>query len=263
MLSPAQQAGKDPAIDLRFGDWHDSAPRQIRGSLVERDILTRGDRMNPPRKGAVLDHINSFTYGTLAPGASITPTRLDKQQEIYYFLSGSGKMTAAGETADLYRGITILMPAGLEFRMTNNGKEPLTMYIINEPIPAGFTPNAKMLVRDENTLRISGDDPGRHGGGTTGHWAHVVKTLFTKKDGLGTLGNILTVALDPLTLGEPHVHHPNSRETWTAIEGTSLAFVSNELRWMPPGMGYMIRPDDNMTHSNINVGDKQVKFLFF
>lgn len=263
LLGPARQVSKDPRVDLRFGDWRESAPRKTHGSLVERDILSRGDPVDPPRKGAILDRVNSFSYATLAPGASITPTRLEKQQELFYILSGRGKMTAGGETAELYRGIAILMPAGLEFGMTNTGSEPLGMYVINEPIPAGFTPNAKMLVRDENSLRIVGDDPGRVGGSTTGHWAHIVKTLFSKKDGLGTLGNVLTVTLDPLTMGEPHVHHPNSRETWTAIEGTSFAFVDTELRLMPPGVAYMIRPDDQMTHSNINVGSTQVKFLFF
>jgi len=35
------------------------------------------------------------------------------------------------------------------------------------------------------------------------------------------------------------------------------------LRVQPPGMGYMIRPDNTMTHSNINSGDTPVKFLWF
>jgi len=55
---------------------------------MERDILTRGDGLHPTRAGAVLRFINSYTYATLAPNASTTPTRLDGQQEIYYVGSG-------------------------------------------------------------------------------------------------------------------------------------------------------------------------------
>ena len=36
-------------IDLYFGDWHTTSPRMTQGTLEERDILTRGDAMNPKR----------------------------------------------------------------------------------------------------------------------------------------------------------------------------------------------------------------------
>ena len=52
-------------------------------------------------------------------------------------------------------------------------------------------------------------------------------------------------------------------EIWTAIDGNSLAFIGSELRVQRPGMAYMIRPDQSMTHSNINSGDTPVKFLWF
>ncbi len=245
-------------VDMFFGDWHDSNPHPSHGGLVERDILTRGDAMDPPHKGAVLQDVNSYSYATLEPHASTTATRLDGQQEIFYILSGSGKMTAGGETADLYPNIAVLMPAGLEFGMKNSGDEPLTMYLINESIPAGFTPKTKMVVRDENSIPISMTDFTRNG-----HWAHIVKIVFERSDGLGVLGRLLTVALDPMTIGEPHAHHFNQLEVWTAIRGKSIAFVSTQVRWMNPGMAFQIRPDTVMTHSNINVGKEQVKFLWF
>jgi hypothetical protein len=39
-LAAAQITGDQ--ISYYFGDWHNATPRTIRGSLVERDILTRG-----------------------------------------------------------------------------------------------------------------------------------------------------------------------------------------------------------------------------
>jgi mannose-6-phosphate isomerase-like protein (cupin superfamily) len=257
VLSPftlAQATGD--RIDLYFSDWHSSTPRTTMGSLQERDIFTRGDPQNPPKKGAVLRFINSYNYATLAPHASTKATRLEGQQEIYFVASGQGSATAAGQTADLYRNIAVLMPANLEFTLKNTGDEPLTMYVINEPTPPGFRPNSTMLIRDENKLPITSSD---------GLWAHIVKTVFTTQDGLGTLQTVLTVTLDPLTIGKPHiVDHDDIEEVWTALSGTSLAFVSNQLRRQTPGMAFYHIPDNKTPHTNINQNeDAQVKFLYF
>jgi len=244
------------AIDLYFGDWHNAKPRTVRGALVERDILTKGDPQHPTQKGAVLRYINSYTYATLAPKAAASATKLDGQQEIYFVESGRGSMTAGGQTADLFRNIAVLMPANLEFSIKNTGDEPLTMYVINEPAPAGFRPNSAMLVRDENKLPITSSD---------GHWAHIVKTVFVTADGLGTLEAVLTVSLDPLTVGKPHVvDHDDIEEVWTALYGTSLAFVGNQLRRQTPGMAFYHIPDNKTPHTNINPSeDAQDKFLYF
>jgi len=257
LLSPlalAQATGD--RIDFYFADWHNSAPRTTHGSLSERDIFTRGDPQNPTQKGAVLRYLNSYLSATLAAHASTKATRLDGQQEIYFVESGHGTATAAGQTVDLYRNIAVLMPANLEFTVKNTGDQPLTMYVINEPTPPGFRPNAAMLVKDENKLPITSSD---------GLWAHIVKTLFVTADGLGTLQSVLTVTLDPLTLGKPHlVDHDDIEEVWTALDGTSLAFVSNQLRRQTPGMSFYHIPDNKTPHTNINQNeDSAVKFLYF
>jgi mannose-6-phosphate isomerase-like protein (cupin superfamily) len=253
-LALAQATGD--RIDLYFADWHSSTPRRTQGSLEERDIFTRGDPHHPTQKGGVLQYLNSYTYAVLAPQASTRATRLDGQQEIYFVQSGRGTVTAGGQTSDLYRNIAILVPSNLEFTMKNTGQEPLAMYVINEPTPPNFRPNASVLVRDENQLPISSSD---------GHWAHIVKTLFVTADGLGTLQSVLTVTLDPLTVGQPHVvDHDDIEEVWTALDGTSLAFVSNQLRRQPPGMSFYHIPDNKTPHSNINQNeDSQVRFLYF
>jgi len=215
--------------------------------------------MNPTQKGAVLRYINSYTYSTLAPHASTKATRLDGQQEIYFVESGRGIVTAAGETADLYRNIAVLMPANLEFAIKSTGDQPLAMYVINEPTPPGFRPNATMLVRDENKLAISS---------SSGLWTNIVKPLFVASDGLGTLQSVLTVTFDPLTIGKPHpVPGEDSNEieeVWTALDGTSLAFVGNQLRRQTPGMAFYHIPDNKTPHTNINQNeDTQVRFLYF
>jgi mannose-6-phosphate isomerase-like protein (cupin superfamily) len=245
--------------DLYFGDWHTSSPRMAHGALETRDILTRGDAMNPAKKGAVLRFINSYAYATLAPHASTKAERLDGQQEIYFVQSGEGTAHAGSQSVDLHRNVAVLIPAGLSFNLENTGDQPLTMYVINEPTPPSFRPNSSMLSRDENQLPISS---------STGMWTHIVKTLFVSSDGLGTLQAVLTVTLDPLTLGKPHPMPGEDtdqiEEVWTAIEGTSLALVGNQLRRQTPGMAYLHIPDNKTPHTNINSSeDSQDRFLYF
>ena len=246
--------GQDADIDMFLNNWIDSMPSHTHGSLVERAIFTEGDPMKPPRRGAVLQYVNRFVHASLEAGASTQPTTLEKEQEVLFILSGEGTVSWKEESVKLYSGIALLIPTGLEFTLTSTGDEALTMYLINEPIPDGFRPNEDILVRDENTTPIAS---------TTGHWSHIVKYLFETEDGLGTMERILTVAHDPMTIGHPHGHDEGVEEAWTAIKGTSIAFLGKQIRWQPPGTGYMIPPDGETPHCNINTSEEQIKLFYF
>ncbi|MEO6911174.1 MAG: cupin domain-containing protein [Edaphobacter sp.] len=252
-------------IDMFLSDWQGSMPRSQHGSLVLRDILIKGDNFAPAQRGAVLNYANFLALGRLAAGASTTPSRLKKQQEVFYILSGEGEITAAGDTAKLHRNIAVFMPAGVEFVMKATGDQTLTMYVINEPTPGEFHPKTKMVVRDQNAARQrtpAGGDP-YIVGGASGHWAHIVKELFSPADGLATIQSVITVTINPHTLGEPHPHKPGQEEVWAAIDGDSLVLLGTQLRVQHPGMAYMLRPDGTTIHSNINSGDQPVTLLYF
>ena len=256
---------QDRRVDMFMGDWRDSMPRHAYGSLVLRDILTRGDNYAPPEPGAILQAINYLAYGRLQPGNSTVPTRLDHEQNVFYIAGGSGQITAGGKTAALRRDTAVFIPANLEFVMQNTGDADLTMYVVSEPTPGNFVPAKAMLVTDERQVSVRTPMVASPFTlpGASGHWAHVVRDLFSRTDGLATIGDLITVEINPMTMGEPHPHNPGQEEIWTAIDGDSLAFLGTELRVQHPGMAYMIRPDQVMTHSNINDHDKPVKFLWF
>ena len=261
----AERDVQDRRIDMFIGDWRDSMPRHVFGSLVLRDILTRGDNYAPPEPGAILQAANYLAYGRLQPRDSTVPFTLEHEQIVYYVVGGTGEITAGGKTAALHRDVAVFVPANLEFVMKNTGDDDLTLYVISEPTPEHFVPRKDMLVTDERQV------PARTPmvaspytlPGASGHWAHIVRDLFSRTDGLATVGDVITVTLAPMTMGEPHPHNPGQEEIWAAIDGSSLAFLGTELRVQRPGMAYMIRPDHSMTHSNINSGDTPVKFLWF
>jgi mannose-6-phosphate isomerase-like protein (cupin superfamily) len=252
-------------IDMFFGDWRQSMPRHAYGSLVLRDILTRGDNYAPPQPGAILQAVNYLSYGRLAAHNATIPTRLEREQNVFYVVGGSGEISAGGKTAALHKDVAVFVPEDLKFTMTNTGDADLTMYVVSEPVPDRFTPAKAMLVTDETQVPVRTPMVASPYTlpGASGHWAHVVRDLFSKTDGLATIGDLITVTISPMTMGEPHPHNPGQEEIWTAIDGESLAFIGAELRIQRPGMAYMIRPDQSMTHSNINVGDESVKFLWF
>lgn len=246
--------GVDPDIDMFISNWKESMPRHTHGSLIERDVLTKGNPMHPESRGAALEYVNRYTYATLPAYNKTEPTTLQGEQEIIFIVSGKGVIEAKGKTSELYKGITILVPAGLEFSMTAAGDEPLTMYLISEPIPEDFRPNDDLLIRDENTIPT---DDGK------GHWCHIVKYLFETPDGLGTLERILTVTINPMNIGHPHSHGSGVEEVWTGLEGTSVIFIGKQIRMQPPGTAYMIPPDGKTPHSNINASDEPIKLFYF
>lgn len=262
---PDQPDPQDHRVDKFFSDWRESEPRVELGSLVLRDILTRGNNFDPPQRGAVLEIADFLSYGTLAPGASTEKTAFHQVQQVFYIMSGSGTIETAGKRADLHRDIAVLMPENLPFQIHSTGSEPLTLYVIEDPVPAGFHPIPQMLVTDERTVPIRTPmvpSPYTHPG-ASGHWSHVVRDLFNKRDGLATVGDVITVEINPMTMGEPHPHQPRHEEVWLAIDGDSIAFYGTQLRVQHPGTAYMLRPDGYMVHSNINTGARPVKFLWF
>ena len=245
---------RDPDIDLFIGDWRESMPRHTHGSLIERDILTQGDNMHPPRKGAALEYVNRFAHATLDTGMETQPTTLDGEQEILYIITGEGTLATPKRTHRLYANVAVLIPAGLEFTMKSTGDQAMTMYLVNEPVPRGFRPNDDIILRDVNVMPVDS---------WTGHWAHIVKYLFETDDGLGTLERVLTVSIDPMQIAHPHSHVEGTEEVWCGLYGTSVAWIGREIRMHGPGTAYMIPPDGNTAHANINTGSERITMFYF
>ncbi|MFC1538896.1 cupin domain-containing protein, partial [Candidatus Latescibacterota bacterium] len=245
----------EPDIDLFISSWTDSQPVPGYGGLIERDILTplEGEPLKPTRKGAVLTDLKRFCHASIQPMTSTRPAALKDEQRIIYIDSGSGILTAGAKTIELFKGIGLLIPPEIEFTMTNPGKEPLTMYIIAEPIPEGFKPNAEILVRDESKLNLIP---------TPGHWAHNAKPLFAKEDGLALLVGISFIWIDPMTMSQPHSHEENTEEVWTALEGDITILLGKKLRKMTPGMAFKVPPNGMTPHSTINNTDKAFKLVW-
>jgi len=75
----------------------------------------------------LLAHRNSaITHQSLAearlhPGASTTPHRHERTEEIYYILEGSGRMRVGDSTAPVGPGDAIAIPPGTSHQISNVG----------------------------------------------------------------------------------------------------------------------------------------------
>lgn len=245
----------DPDIDMFISGWTQSMPRNTHGSLIERDILTKGDHLKPPRKGAVLKYVNRFCHASLDAGFTTVPTVLDGEQEAFYVISGAGEVSGGGKTYKLFHGASFLAPEGLEFTITNTGDEELTMFLVSEPTYEGFVPRKDIYYATEASTPFNS---------VVGHWCYQEKDLLLKHHGFATLHAVITLTLDPMTIGHPHFHGNDMEEVWTTIYGDNIAWLGTELRPQPAGTAYMIPPDGATNHSNINQAETgQVKMLYF
>lgn len=247
------QVGSNAYVDMYFADWHASRA-QPTGPVTEYTVFTKGDPVKPTTKGALLRYVDSYVYTTLAPGASSPSTTLSGKQRVYYFTSGTGTISAGGESVPVSINIAVLVPASLAFTIKNTQAIPLGAYVITEPTPSGFQPGTKLVVKDEKSTPIST---------AVQEWSRIVRPLFTSADGLATISSVETVTLDPLTISRPFIGTlPNTEQLWMELSGKSIAFIGPYLRRQTTGMAYEHPPDNLAPTSNVNYSeDSQVKFL--
>ncbi|MBU4254444.1 MAG: cupin domain-containing protein, partial [Acidobacteria bacterium] len=243
----------DTDVYLYINHWRNSLPHEGHGGLIERDILTPGDPLDPPGKGAVLKYLKAYKRGVLQPRCNTQPTKHDKEQVFFYVMEGTGQVEAGGKKAELEEGTAVVIPADLEYRFFNPTDACLEMLIVVEEISDGFIPNKEMSV-------------GSYHDSTPGvgfHWAHIgrgfvydVSPTFANPMGMAI------VSIDKFDIAQPHVHGPGCEEIWCQLKGKSLLLFGNRLLWQEPGEAFLIPPNNKVPHSSINHTDEHMLWLY-
>jgi mannose-6-phosphate isomerase-like protein (cupin superfamily) len=258
LVNTPYQEGIDPDPEMFFEN-REKMHTVVDGAVNWTQLLNPlagNDPLFPKEKGAVLVELKGVAHAFINPGAKSDPVTLRDEQRIYYFYRGNGKVSCNGKTADVRDGIGLLIPPGLEYTLENNGADVLAMYIIQEPIPEGFTPNKEMLVKDEYKLTfLSGG----------GHWWHLgTERLFSKEEGLAVLTGCRPVKFDAMTMSQPHSHNKNSEECWFSVRGTSnKALLGKKFFDFPPGTIYKVPADAVSAHANINTSEDSSMKVFW
>lgn len=100
-----------------------------------REILA-GDKtilrelLHPSRDAVAIGY--SLAHAKLARGMASLPHRL-KTSEVYYFLSGQGRMHVNGDTARVTSGQALYVPPGAVQYLENTGPDDLAFLCIVDP----------------------------------------------------------------------------------------------------------------------------------
>ncbi|HSE98226.1 MAG TPA: cupin domain-containing protein [Blastocatellia bacterium] len=81
---------------------------------------------------------SSITHCSLAevilpPGCSVTPHHHNRLEEVYYILSGRGRMTVGGEQHEVGPGDAVFIPRGNRHTLENTGDEPIRLLLVCGP----------------------------------------------------------------------------------------------------------------------------------
>jgi mannose-6-phosphate isomerase-like protein (cupin superfamily) len=246
--------GLDTEVDLYINHWRNSVPDEGHGGLIERDILTPGDPIRPPRKGAVLKYIKAYKRGVLQPRTNTRPTKHDREQVFFYVMSGSGRVEAGEKKGVLQEGTAVAIPAGLEYRLFNPAEVPLEMVLVVEDIPEGFIPNQEMSVGSyHNSEPVVG-----------AHWAHIGRAIIYDLDPkFANAMGFAVVSIEGFDIAQPHTHPAGTEEIWLQLRGKSLLFFGNRLLWQEPGEAFLVPPTNKVPHCSMNPTNEPMLWLFF
>lgn len=243
----------DTDVLLYINHWRNSIPYEGHGGFIERDILTPGDPLRPPKKGAVLKYIKAYKRAALEPRCNTRPFKSEDEQVFFYVMGGEGRVEAGGRSAGVGDGSAVFIPAGLEFRFLNPADRHLETIMVVEGVPAGFVPDRKMSVGDYHDSIP----------GVGMHWAHIgrgfnwdVPPKFANPMGFAI------VSIDKFDIAQPHVHGQGCEEIWCQLKGTSLLLFGSRLFRQEPGEAFLIPPNKKVPHSSINATDEPMLWLY-
>ncbi|MHB9132747.1 MAG: cupin domain-containing protein [Armatimonadota bacterium] len=98
------------------------------------DQTTLCELLHPAREEASLTMYYSLAHATLAPGKRSLPHRLKTSSEVYFILSGQGRMHIDDECAEVGAGQAIYTPPGSDQWIENTGTEELSFLAIVSPM---------------------------------------------------------------------------------------------------------------------------------
>ena len=247
-------SGNSQGIDRFIGNRADSPVKKFLGTFDSRDILTKAPRETgkDTPNGAVLTDIKALSFVTLNKGTSSEKTKLKGEQYIFYVVSGTGTIETSSSKAELYQGIGVLIPPGIDFHITNTGDETLEMYLLVEPTPPGFVPKRSIVVKYEYDNPVS-TNVNR---GSSDQW------LFNIEDGLAVIAGINPVMFEPKSFVPPHAHPPGVEEIWLVIDGDIQVVIGNDSRNLPTGSAHRAPSDNKTPHATVNNSDVSKKTLW-
>ena len=100
-------------------------------AFVAGDATLIKEILHPKNQEVILPY--SIAHATLDPGKSSLPHILRSSSEVYYILSGKGKVVIDGVTQAVETGDLVFIPAGARQELQNDSSAPITFLCIVAP----------------------------------------------------------------------------------------------------------------------------------
>lgn len=97
---------------------------------VTRDGSTIREIAGPPSGTAVNQ---SLAEATVPPGGETIEHLHRTSEEIYFFLSGRGRLRVGGDVAEVGPGDTVTIRPGIRHKLWNGGPDPLVLLCCSAP----------------------------------------------------------------------------------------------------------------------------------
>src|SRR5919199_2345484 len=99
--------------------------------IVANDLTELRELLHPDHDGLPVGY--SLAHAVIQPGQRSIRHHLEGATEVYYLLSGSGRMHIGEEVREVRAGDALLIPAGAVQFLENTGAEALQFLAIVEP----------------------------------------------------------------------------------------------------------------------------------
>lgn len=111
--------------------------------IVALDGTILRELLNPLHSKEKMHLDYSIAHAIVRPGESSMPHRFFEASEVYYVLSGNGRMHVDGESAEVGPGVIVYIPPGGVQHIENTGKQDLVFLCIVYP---SWFPEAEELI---------------------------------------------------------------------------------------------------------------------
>ena len=99
--------------------------------ITANDLTELRELLHPQHDGLPVGY--SLAHAVIRPGQRSIRHHLEGATEVYYLLSGRGRMHVGEETREVRAGDALLIPAGAVQFLENTGDEDLAFLAIVEP----------------------------------------------------------------------------------------------------------------------------------
>ena len=125
-------------------NWREVSPTIVHDFGIDYKLLKGQEDYNPEIENHCMEGMLYVAYAMLQEGKTYEAHAHGDHEEIYYIISGNGKITVNGETREIRDGDAVYIPAGDTHSIGNTGSGFLIFLAFSAQVAGHGTESFKM-----------------------------------------------------------------------------------------------------------------------